>query len=92
MDNLRLVSQQAISLLDQGLPATEAVLIAKIWTGDVTHRVSQAAQHLHGGIGVDRDYPLFRYCLWARQLELSGGSSAELMATLGENIAAEFVA
>ena len=89
---LRLVSQQAVSLLDQGLDATEAVLVAKVWTGDVTHRVSQASQHLHGGIGVDRDYPLFRYCLWARQIELTAGSSAELLAVLGENIAAEFAA
>ena len=85
---LRLVSQQAISLLDQGSDAEEAVLIAKIWTGDVTHRVSQNSQQCHGGIGVDRDYPLFRYCLWARQIELSCGSSAELTATLGESIAA----
>jgi len=87
---LRLVSQQAISLLDRGLDATEAVRIAKIWTGDVTHRVSQNSQQCHGGIGVDRDYPLFRYCLWARQIELSCGSSAELTATLGESIAAQF--
>jgi alkylation response protein AidB-like acyl-CoA dehydrogenase len=56
----------------------------------VTHRVSYAAQHLHGGIGVDRDYPLFRYCLWAKQLELSMGSSAQLTAKLGEKIAQEF--
>ncbi len=87
---LRLVSQQAVFLLDQGLPATEAVLIAKIWTGDVCHRVSQASQQCHGGVGVDRDYPLFRYCLWARQIELSCGSSAELLATLGEDIAAQY--
>jgi alkylation response protein AidB-like acyl-CoA dehydrogenase len=89
---LRLTTQQAISLLDGGLDAREAVLIAKIWTGDVTHRVSQAAQQLHGGIGVDRDYPLWRYCLWARQIELSCGSSAALLATLGEDIAAQFAA
>lgn len=89
---LRLVAQQAISLLDRGLDATDAVLVAKIWTGDVTHRVSQSSQHLHGGTGVDRDYPLFRYCLWARQIELSCGSSAQLLATLGENIADQFTA
>lgn len=88
---LRLVSQQAVSQLDQGLDASAAVLVAKIWTGDVTHRVSQASQHLHGGIGVDRDYPLFRYCLWARQIELTAGSSAQLLAALGEDIAAEFI-
>ncbi len=89
---LRLVVQQAVSLLTLDLDAEEAVTIAKIWTGDVCHRVSQASQHLHGGIGVDRDYPLFRYCLWARQLELSLGSSARLTEQLGVDIAMEFTA
>lgn len=87
---LRVVSQQAISLLNEGREADDEVMIAKIWAGDVAHRVSHAAQHLHGGIGVDRDYPLFRYCLWAKQLELSMGSSAQLTAKLGEEIAREF--
>ena len=59
---LRLVTQQAASLIDQGRPAEDAVLMAKIWCGNVAHRVSQASQHCHGGTGVDRDYPLFRYC------------------------------
>jgi alkylation response protein AidB-like acyl-CoA dehydrogenase len=87
---LRGVTQQAISLLDGEREASDEVTIAKIWAGDVLHRVSHAAQHLHGGIGVDRDYPLFRYCLWAKQIELAMGSSAELTAQLGERIAADF--
>ncbi len=89
---LRLVSQQAVSLLDQGSDASEAVLVAKIWTGDACHRVSQNSQQCHGGIGVDRDYPLFRFCLWARQIELSCGSSAEMLSKLGESIADQFAA
>lgn len=89
---LRLVTQQAASLIDQGRPATEAVTMAKIWCGDVTHRVSQASQHCHGGTGVDRDYTLFRYCLAARQIELSGGNSAQLTAALGEGICQEYLA
>jgi alkylation response protein AidB-like acyl-CoA dehydrogenase len=89
---LRLVSQQAASLLDQGRPAKEAVLMAKIWCGDVTHRVSQASQHCHGGTGVDRDYPLFRYCLAARQIELSCGNSARLTGELGQSICKEYLA
>ena len=88
---LSLVTQQAASLIDQGRPADEAVTIAKIWCGDTAHRVSQAAQHCHGGTGVDRDYPLFRYCLAARQIELSMGNSASLTGELGERIAAEFL-
>ncbi len=89
---LRLVTQQAASLIDQGRPAEEAVLIAKIWCGDTAHRVSQASQHCHGGTGVDRDYPLFRYCMQARQIELSLGNSAQLTGELGQRIAEEFLA
>ncbi len=87
---LRLASQQAVSSLDRDQDAREAVQVARIWTGDVTHRVSQSAQHLHGGMGVDRDYPLFRYCLWARQIELTVGGSASNLAALGASIAEEF--
>jgi alkylation response protein AidB-like acyl-CoA dehydrogenase len=87
---LRLLTQQAASLLHGERDASDEVTIAKIWAGDVLHRVSHAAQHLHGGIGVDRDYLLFRYCLWAKQLELTLGSSAERLAQLGERIAAEY--
>lgn len=87
---LRSVTEQAISLLSAGQPATEAVAIAKVWCGDVCHRISQAAQHVHGGIGVDRDYPLHRYCLMAREIELSSGSSARLLEEVGAQIAIEF--
>jgi len=90
VQNLRLACQQAASLLTARVDATEAVMIAKIWAADVAHRVSQSSQHLHGGTGIDRDYPLFRFCLWAKQLELTlGGGNSYLMA-LGDAIAEEF--
>tara|TARA_R110000823_G_scaffold47903_16_gene121937 strand:+ start:26645 stop:27802 length:1158 start_codon:yes stop_codon:yes gene_type:complete len=90
VENLRLACQQAASLLGKQADATQAVMIAKIWASDVAHRVSQSSQHLHGGIGVDRDYALFRYCLWAKQLELTlGGGNAYLM-QLGDALAEEF--
>jgi 3-oxocholest-4-en-26-oyl-CoA dehydrogenase beta subunit len=84
----RLVTQQAVSFLESDREATTEVEIAKIWTGDCGHRVSYAAQHLHGGMGVDRDYPLWRYCLWARQIEMTLGNSASTLAVLGERIVA----
>lgn len=92
VESLRLVTQQAASLIDQGRPAQEAVTIAKIWCGDVCHRVSQAAQHCHGGTGVDRDYPLHRYSLLVRQIELSMGNTAQLTGALGEAISEHYLA
>lgn len=84
---LKLTTYQAVSMLDSEREATNEVLIAKIWAGDTGHRVSYASQHLHGGTGIDKDYHLWRYCLWARQLEMTLGSSAALLAALGGQIA-----
>jgi alkylation response protein AidB-like acyl-CoA dehydrogenase len=84
---LRLCTYQAVSLLDSEIDATTQVQIAKIWAGDTGHRVSYATQHVHGGMGIDRDYPLWRYCLWLRHNEMTlGGSSAHISA-LGARLA-----
>lgn len=85
---LKLNTYQAVSRLSSEIDATTEVLIAKIWAGDVGHRVSYASQHLHGGMGIDRDYPLWRYCLSARHNEMMLGSSASQLAALGQRIAA----
>ena len=85
---LRLTSFQAVSLLDSDVNATTEVQIAKIWAGDTGHRVSYATQHVHGGTGIDRDYPLWRYCLWLRQNEMTLGCSAVHLARLGNRLAA----
>ena len=57
-----------------------------MWCGDVCHRTSYSAQHLHGGIGIDREYPLFRFCLMAKQLELTLGSSQFYLTEIGNKI------
>lgn len=85
---LRLTTYQAVSLLDAGREAIKEVMIAKIWAGDTGHRVSYASQHLHGGTGIDKDYHLWRYSLWARHIEAYLGTSAALLAELGKEIAA----
>ena len=86
---VRLTAWQAAWRLSEGLPATEQVAIAKFWCAEGGQRVVHAAQHLHGGMGVDRDYPLHRYFLWAKELELTlGGATASLLG-LGALLAAE---
>ena len=86
---VRLTAWQAAWRLAEGLPSSESVAVAKFWAADGGQRVVHAAQHLHGGIGVDRDYPLHRYFLWAKQLELTlGGATAQLV-RLGAMLAAD---
>jgi alkylation response protein AidB-like acyl-CoA dehydrogenase len=86
---VRLTALQAAWRLEEGLPATAEVAVAKFWAADGGQRVVHAAQHLHGGIGVDRDYPLHRYFLWAKELELTLGGATPQLLKLGEILAAE---
>ena len=86
---IRLTMLQAAWRLSAGFPADREVAVAKYFASLGGQRVVHAAAHLHGGMGVDRDYPLHRYFLLAKQLELSlGGTSRQLLA-LGGILAAE---
>ena len=86
---IRLSAIQAAWRLASGLPAAEEVAVAKFWAADGGQRVVHAAQHLHGGMGVDRDYPLHRYFLWAKQLELTLGGATTQLRHLGALLASE---
>jgi alkylation response protein AidB-like acyl-CoA dehydrogenase len=84
---MKLTMLRALHLLEQGEDASENLIIAKYWAAEGGGRVAYAAQHLHGGIGVDIDYPIHRYYLWARQIGLHLGSGAEQVEMLGERLA-----
>jgi alkylation response protein AidB-like acyl-CoA dehydrogenase len=84
---VRLTALQAAWRIHAGLPAAAQVAVAKFWAASGGARVVRAAQHLHGGTGVDRDYPLHRYYLYARQLELTLGGGTQQLRKLGRLIA-----
>ena len=63
--------------------------MAKFWAAEGGKRVVHTAQHLHGGVGVDRDYPVHRYFLYARQLELTLGGATRQLLALGRILADE---
>jgi alkylation response protein AidB-like acyl-CoA dehydrogenase len=86
---IRLTAWQAVWRLDADLQAAAEVAVAKFWAAEGGQRVVHAAQHLHGGMGVDRDYPLHRYFLWAKQIELTLGSETPQLRKLGAMLAAE---
>jgi hypothetical protein len=88
VETMRLTTWRAVWLLSEGLPATRDVAIAKFFAAEAGHRVVNAAQHIHGGIGFDRSYPLYRYFLWERQIEFTLGSATRELARLGSLIAA----
>ncbi|CAN5787956.1 acyl-CoA dehydrogenase family protein [soil metagenome] len=85
---VRLTARQAAWRVAAGVPAAEALSIAKFWAAEGGQRVVHAAQHLHGGIGVDVDYPLHRYFRWAKQYELAFGGASAHLRRLGARLAA----
>lgn len=88
-EGVALTALQAAWRLTEGVPANEEVAIAKWWATEAGHRVLHAAHHVHGGVGVDREYPLHRYFGMAKQHEfLLGGGTTHLL-RLGASMAAE---
>lgn len=84
---VRLTMLQAAWRLGAGYPADREVAVAKYWAAAGGQRAVHAAQHLHGGVGVDRDYPLHRYFLLAKQLELALGGATPQLVRLGGMLA-----
>jgi 3-oxocholest-4-en-26-oyl-CoA dehydrogenase beta subunit len=90
VEGIRLTTQAALWRLAAGQEAEAdgAIAVAKFWAAEAGQRVVHAAQHLHGGVGVDVSYPLHRSFLWAKELELSLGGATQQLLALGDMIAA----
>jgi acyl-CoA dehydrogenase len=86
---IRLTAWQAAWRLSAGRPSAAEVAVAKFWAAEGGQRVVHAAAHLHGGVGVDRDYPLHRYFLRARVIEHTLGDAGESLRRLGTILATE---
>src|SRR5204863_8026962 len=80
---IRWTMWQAAWLLGEGRQAMREAGIAKFWAAEAGARVAATAQQVHGGIGIDTTYPLFRYFLWAKHNELTLGPASAHLARLG---------
>lgn len=87
LEAIRLTTWQAAFRMAEGLPSDEEIIIAKFWAAEGGQHVAVATQHLHGGIGVDIDYPLHRYFVWSKHVELTLGSASHQLARLGARMA-----
>ena len=88
VEGVRLTLWQALWRLEEGLPAETEVEVAKFWAAEAAHRVAHAAVHLHGGTGIDSDYPLHRYFLAAKGIEFALGSATDQLLRIGKTFAA----
>jgi alkylation response protein AidB-like acyl-CoA dehydrogenase len=84
---LRWTTWRAAWRLSCDLDAGRDAAIAKFFAAEGGARIATATQHLHGGIGADRDYPIHRYFLWSKFLELELGSAMPQLARLGRDMA-----
>jgi alkylation response protein AidB-like acyl-CoA dehydrogenase len=92
IEAMRVTWQNAAWLYDTGREAAQSARVAKWQASERGQRAVHATQHLHGGMGADITYPIHRYFLWGKQIELMlGGPSAQL-SKLGATIAAQALA
>ena len=89
VEAIRLTLWQAAWRLAAGLPAATEVATAKFWAADGGHRVAHTAVHLHGGVGIDKDYPLHRYFVATKRNEFSLGGATAQLRRIGSTLAAE---
>jgi len=87
VEAMRSTLWQAVWRLDTGRPAAKEVAAARWWACRGGQRVAHTAQHLHAGIGSDIDYPIHRFFLWSKQLDLTLGSAGVHQARLGAHLA-----
>ncbi len=82
-----LVLWQAVWRLEEGLPASTEVAVAKLWAADAGHRVAHTTVHVHGGVGIDLDGEAHRYFTAAKRFEFSFGGSTQQALEIGRSLA-----
>jgi len=88
-EGIRLTLWQAAWRLSEDLPADTEIDTAKFWASDAGHRIAHTSVHIHGGVGIDLDYPLHRYFIAAKHNEFSLGTATDHLRRIGATLAAE---
>jgi short-chain 2-methylacyl-CoA dehydrogenase len=66
---------KAAWLKDQGRPFAQAAAMAKLYTGELAHRVANHALQIHGGYGYMDEYPVSRLYRDQKVLEIGEGTN-----------------
>ena len=86
VNGARWTTYQAVWRLSERFAADREVAIAKAFANIACQRVAFAAQQLHGGLGVDKDYDLHFYFRRAKALALTFGSTPYHLKTIEAEI------
>jgi 3-oxocholest-4-en-26-oyl-CoA dehydrogenase beta subunit len=89
VEAIRLTLWQAAWRVSKNLPAHNEIATAKFWAADGGHRIAHSAVHIHGGVGIDVDYPLHRYFVASKRIEFSLGGATTQLRRIGTTMAAE---
>lgn len=80
---LHLAAQSACWRLAAGLDAAEDVNVAAYWLAQEGPSAARTCHHLHGGIGLDVDYPMHRYSSMLNDLARFVGGADYRLTVLG---------
>ncbi|MBB4684871.1 acyl-CoA dehydrogenase family protein [Amycolatopsis jiangsuensis] len=84
---VHLATVSAVWRLAAGLNADAELEVAAYWLAQETPSALAICHHLHGGVGVDRSYPLHRYSSAVKDLGHAVGGAAHRLGRLGERVA-----
>ena len=83
-EGARIISYQAASLINDGLPSNKEVAMAKAWVSDAYKKCTWISHQVHGAIGFTEEYPIHLYYRHAKENEILLGDSRHHRAKLIE--------
>jgi alkylation response protein AidB-like acyl-CoA dehydrogenase len=84
---VHLAVTSAVWRLAAGLDADAELDVAAYWLTEQAPVALATCHHLHGGVGVDKTYPLHRYSSMVKDLGRALGGAAHRLGRLGERVA-----
>lgn len=84
---LRSAQLQLAWRIDHGLPCEAAARVSKHQASQAGHIVGHTAQHFHGGVGADLQYPIHRFYLKSQAFSHIGGGAEAQLARIGRALA-----
>ncbi len=79
----QLAALQAVWKLDEGLSAEKEIAVAKAWLSKEGQKVLVGTHQLHGGMGIDMDYPLQIAFRRFKNMEVDFGSAPIQLKKIG---------
>lgn len=89
LEQVRVLTAQAITRLAEGRPASREVSLAKVKASEAVPRVLFMAHQLHGGVGFYTDYPLETLYRRVMAAQVAGGSALWHRRRLGHLLATD---